>query len=196
LIQASDGRLYGVTQFGGSQNKGIVFRLDVGLKPVSTASPTPTPGSTPLPSPTPRSSPTPLPSPTPTPSPSPDPVCGENSCGRVHGNGEISDSSNSPDFDLNVASDNRRRSPRGHFNYRDRATRMRFRSISITCLVISGQHATISGTGEIDGQPLNFQVDVDEGRKPDAISFSLKLSNGYQRTGLFRNGRVEIDTCR
>lgn len=198
LIQATDGRLYGMTQFGGSQNKGIVFRLDLGLKPVSTASPTPTPGSTPLPSPSPRSTPTPLPSPTPTPvpSPSPGPVCSENTCGRVHGNGQLSDSSDSPDIDLDVAADSRRRSPRGHFSYHDRATRMRFRSNSITCLMISGQHATISGTGEIDGQAVNFQVDVDEGRRPDAISFSLKLSNGYQRTGVFRNARVEINTCR
>ncbi len=34
LIQANDGRLYGTTQFGGTQNKGTVFRLDLGLKPL------------------------------------------------------------------------------------------------------------------------------------------------------------------
>jgi uncharacterized repeat protein (TIGR01451 family) len=35
LIQATDGKLYGTTYFGGSENKGVVFRLDVGLPPPS-----------------------------------------------------------------------------------------------------------------------------------------------------------------
>lgn len=35
LIQATDGKLYGTTYFGGSENKGVVFRLDVGLPPRS-----------------------------------------------------------------------------------------------------------------------------------------------------------------
>jgi uncharacterized repeat protein (TIGR01451 family) len=35
LIQAANGKLYGTTYFGGSENKGVVFRLDVGLPPRS-----------------------------------------------------------------------------------------------------------------------------------------------------------------
>ncbi len=33
LSQATDGKLYGTTVFGGSQNAGTIFRLDLGLKP-------------------------------------------------------------------------------------------------------------------------------------------------------------------
>lgn len=51
LIQAKDGRLYGTTQFGGPQNKGVIFRLDLGLAPMTASIPTPTPASTPGPTP-------------------------------------------------------------------------------------------------------------------------------------------------
>ena len=71
---------------------------------------------------------------------------------------------------------------------------MRLRSISISCLVITGDHATISGIGEMNGSPVNVRVDVDQGRGAD-VGFSLQLSNGYNRNGVFRNGHVEVESC-
>lgn len=200
LIQATDGRLYGTTQLGGGQNKGIVFRLDLGLTPTPIATPTPTPRSSPSPgsSPTPGPSPLPTSSPTPSPgpSPSPEPVCSDNTCGSVHGNGRLAEPADASDFNLDVVSNSRRRSPRGHFDYNDRVSRVRFHATSILCLVISGKHATISGTGEIDRKQVSFQLEVDEGHRPDSTSFSMTLSNGYKRVGVFQNGRVEFAECR
>ncbi|HUY12003.1 MAG TPA: choice-of-anchor tandem repeat GloVer-containing protein [Terriglobia bacterium] len=40
LVQATDGNLYGTTEDGGTRNYGTVFRLDVGLGPVVSLSPT------------------------------------------------------------------------------------------------------------------------------------------------------------
>ena len=199
LIQGTDGKLYGTTYFGGTQNKGVVFRIDLGLPPIPGSTPSSSPTSSPAASPTPTSPPVPGPSPSPTvspsPQPSPGPVCADNSCGRVHGNGRLAESSDAPDFSFDVASNNRRQSPRGHFNYVDRGSGLRFHARAISCLVIVGEHATISGAGDVDGTPVTFRLDVDQGRRPDQTGFSLVLSNGYKRNGAFKNGRVDVNGC-
>ena len=181
-----------MTQFGGAQNKGVVFRLDLGLTPIATPTPTPSPVATPQPTP----GPSPGPTVSPTPEPSPGPVCSNNTCGRVRGVGRLSDPADAPDFNLDLSSNNRRQNPRGHFDFVDKSAKIRFRSNAITCLIISGQHATISGVGEVNGIPVTFQLEVDEGRRPVETGFSVTLSNGYSRMGVFRNGHVEVDTCR
>jgi hypothetical protein len=112
----------------------------------------------------------------------------------VHGNGKLGDDSGGPDFKLNVDSNNRRQNPRGHFDYFDRGAGVRLRSDSISCLVITGDHATISGIADVNGSAVGFRVDVDQGRR--SAGFSVQLSNGYQRTGVFQNGRVEVEECR
>jgi uncharacterized repeat protein (TIGR03803 family) len=197
LVQGTDGKLYGTTYFGGTQNKGVVFRLDAGLPRTPTPSPSASPTATASPTPvsSPAAGPSPSPSSSPIPTPSPGPVCANNSCGRVHGNGKISeDASGGPDFKLNVDSNNRRQNPRGHFDYFDRRAGVRLRTDSISCLVITGDHATISGIADVNGSAVGFRVDVDQGRR--SAGFSVQLSNGYQRTGVFQNGRVEVEECR
>ena len=198
LVQGTDGKLYGTTYYGGTQNKGVVFRLDAGLPRAPTPSPSASPTSTPTSSPTPVSSPAPGPSPSPgsspNPTPGPGPVCANNTCGRVHGNGKISDGSGGPDFKLDVDSNNRRQNPRGHFDYSDRDAGVRLRADSISCLVITGDHATISGIADVNGSAVSFRVEVDQGRR--SAGFSVQLSNGYQRTGVFQNGRVQVEECR
>jgi uncharacterized repeat protein (TIGR03803 family) len=200
LIQGTDGKLYGTTNIGGKQNKGVVFRLDLGLRPITTPTPTPTP--TPLSSPSPVSSPPPGPSPSPTssptpqPSPSPAPVCSENSCGEVHANGRLETRTDGTSFKIDVRADNSRRINRGDVEFYDREKRMRFRSTAITCLVISGEHATISGTGVIDGLAVTFKVEIEENPRSQLSRFSISLSNGFQRSGVPHAARVNLRPCR
>ena len=193
LIQARDGRLYGTTQFGGPQNKGVIFRLDLGLGPITNPSATPTPTSSPTG--TPRPSPSPGASPTPVPSPTPGPTCG-NSCGVVQGNGRLEERADGSRFDFHIRSTGTTSAPQGNVEFVDRETRKRFRSTSITCLIIVGDHATITGTGTLDDTPVTFQIEIEEKPHGQVGSFFIVLSNGYKRGGAGHGSKVDVRPCR
>ncbi len=55
---------------------------------------------------------------------------------------------------------------------------MTFQSTSISSLVISGDTATVSGSGIANGLPVTFTLSVVD--KPE--TFSIELSNGYSAT--------------
>lgn len=194
LVQASDGSFYSTTFGGGSQNKGVVFRLSVLAVPV----PTPTPVPSPSPGPTPQQSPSPTPgaTPVPTPSPSPSPIAGCNSsCGAVEVAGRVTPDRD-VEFNVDVRNQTNREKLVGHVNYRDKSSRLNLRSTSVTCLQISGEHATIIGTGEVDGAIVTFQIDLDGSSRRNGSEFSITLSNGYRRSGVIRGGPINLRECR
>jgi hypothetical protein len=73
-------------------------------------------------------------------------------------------------------------------SFNDKAAPMAFQSTAITSLVISGDTATVTGTGIANGQAVTFTLHLID--KPE--TFSIQLSNGYSATWTPKTGRVEI----
>lgn len=86
--------------------------------------------------------------------------------------------------------------PRGDLEFVDRETRKRFRSTSILCVSISGNLATISGTGDFDGLPVTFQIDVEQKPRGESDTFFIVLSNGFRRGGAVHGTKVDLRPCR
>ena len=80
--------------------------------------------------------------------------------------------------------------------YFDRDADLKFSSTTITCLMISGSHATILGIGEASGALVSFQVDLgDNSKNGGSDTFSIILSNGYTSSGVLQGGNIKVDSC-
>ena len=80
--------------------------------------------------------------------------------------------------------------PTGQVNYRDGAANRTFVSTRITSLIIYGTHATIQGTGKVNGVAVNFRVDVDDDNRSDTFQIQWP---GYLAAGAVRGEGVKID---
>jgi hypothetical protein len=99
-------------------------------------------------------------------------------------------------FNVEVKVNPPRMSPKGHVKYFDRDVDLKFSSRDITCVTITGSHATILGTGEVSGALVSFQLDLgDNSKNGRADTFSIMLSNGYSRAGVLQDGNIKIDSC-
>ena len=65
-----------------------------------------------------------------------------------------------------------------------------FVSTRITSLIIYGTHATIQGTGKVNGVTVNFRVDVDDNNRSDTFQIQWP---GYLAAGAVRGEGVKID---
>lgn len=84
----------------------------------------------------------------------------------------------------------RRNGLKGQVNYRDEAANRTFVSTRITSLIIYGTHATIQGSGRVNGVIVNFRVDVDDNNHSDTFQIQWP---GYLAAGAVRGEGVKID---
>ena len=86
--------------------------------------------------------------------------------------------------------------PTGEISFTDLKNlraKVKFVSTSIDTLAISGDTATLTGSGLANGAPVTYKVVVKDG-SPD--TFSVELSNGYMASGNVTTGRgVTIKPC-
>ncbi len=116
-------------------------------------------------------------------------------CGEVRGDGRLN---TNPDFRYvfsNVKQEEGKK-PTGEISFTDLKNlraKVKFVSTSIDTLAISGDTATLTGSGLANGVPVTYKVVVTDG-SPD--TFSVELSNGYTASGDVTNGRgVNIKPC-
>jgi hypothetical protein len=116
-------------------------------------------------------------------------------CGEVRGDGRLT---TNPDFRFvfsNVKQEEGKAAT-GEISFTDLKNlraKVKFVSTKIDSIVISGDTATITGSGKVNGADVTFKVVAKDG-KPD--TFSIELSNGYEASGNVKNGRgVTLKPC-
>ena len=82
--------------------------------------------------------------------------------------------------------------PKGNVNYQDKEAGLHLKSTAITSSIITGTHATIRGTGTVNGAPVEFKVEVDDLGEPGGTdTFSIEWT-GYTRGGTLSGGNIQI----
>jgi hypothetical protein len=116
-------------------------------------------------------------------------------CGEVRGDGTLT---TNPDFRFvfyNVKQEEGKAAT-GEISFTDlknKRAKVKFVSTKIDNIAISGNTATITGSGLANGAAVTFTVVAKNG-SPD--SFSIELSNGYKASGNVKNGRgVTLKPC-
>jgi hypothetical protein len=129
------------------------------------------------------------PSPTPTPSPAAhDDVDGNGSINGPHGG--------LAHFQLNVKLQAGTKKPviTGYVTYSDPRSGVSFSSSTITSLVISGNHAHITGTIGAGRKKTTFVIDAtDNGFPGNNDLFSIQLGSGYSASGNVVSGDIFIN---
>jgi hypothetical protein len=110
--------------------------------------------------------------------------------GKVTGGGWITSAKNS--FGFNARYSAGMTSPEGHVTYQDKAAGLRLASTSITLVQISGTHAVIEGTGEVNGVPVTWRIEVDDLGEPGRSDTFLISWAGYGAGGSLNGGNVQI----
>ena len=125
---------------------------------------------------------------TPTPTPTPTVAATE-----VTGIGSIATSGGHGDFSMNVSRLNAGKT-KGSFSYSDSSAQLFISTTKLSNLVITGNHATFSGTAKAGKkQKLNFTVDVtDNGDPGSADTFSITVNNGYSAAGTLTSGNIKF----
>jgi hypothetical protein len=77
----------------------------------------------------------------------------------------------------------------GKVRYQDTAANRTFTSTKITTLIINGSHATITGSGKVNGSTVPFTVDVED-RHPDTFKIQWP---GYSASGAVTGEGVDVD---
>jgi hypothetical protein len=81
--------------------------------------------------------------------------------------------------------------PKGNLVYQDHTSNLRFKATSFDRLVIDGNHAWFTGTGELeDGKTVRFNVKIEV--SPDTFSISIPALNGYEAGGALTGGNLTI----
>ncbi|MGZ8843010.1 MAG: thrombospondin type 3 repeat-containing protein [Pyrinomonadaceae bacterium] len=114
-----------------------------------------------------------------------------NTCGNVEGKGTLSTNSKAS-FELEVKFRSHG-GPTGSVDYYDKAANKKLTQVRITSLVINGKHATILGTGKVNGVTVSFRIDADDNGRND--TFKIQWS-GYTASGTVKNGGIDIDRDR
>jgi hypothetical protein len=71
---------------------------------------------------------------------------------------------------------------KGQLEYTDHgpAQAAKFKSLNVTSAICDGPRATVRGTGDANGTPVDFRIDItDNGEPGTADTYRLRLSNGY-----------------
>lgn len=110
--------------------------------------------------------------------------------GKVKGRGDL-DGSPKISFKLEFESKKDNDKLKGRLEVSDR-DHSRFKSTSITSFIVSGNRATLTGSGTFDkGQTVTFRLGLEDNGKRDD-TFALALSNGYQASGIVRHGEIKV----
>jgi hypothetical protein len=116
-------------------------------------------------------------------------------CGEVRGDGRLN---TNPDFRFVFTSVKQEegKAATGNISFTDLKNlraKVKFSSTKIDNIAISGNTATITGSGLVNGAAVTFTVVAKDG-SPD--TFSIELSNGYKASGNVTNGRgVNLKPC-
>ncbi len=112
--------------------------------------------------------------------------------GHVTGGGQISYLGRTVSFGLEAMS--RSTGLQGECTVVDRTADVTIRCQEITALVQTPTHATIFGTGTLNGQPITFRIDVDDLGESGAgrDTFKIQTDAGYVAAGVLTEGNIEI----
>lgn len=115
-----------------------------------------------------------------------------NTCGEVRGDGLLTTNRDFRWEFYNVKYVTDAPKPSGQASFNDKKNKVKFTSTSIDTLVISGNQATLTGSGIANGAPVTFTIVVTD--RPD--TYSVELSSGYRASGNVTKGRgVTIKLC-
>lgn len=110
--------------------------------------------------------------------------------GKVTGGGWIGAAKNTFAFAAQYTSG--MSSPKGDVVYEARPDGLKFRSASITSVIVSGTHATLRGTGTVNGTPVEFRIEVDDLGEP-GVNDTFRISwGGYATGGVLNGGNIQI----
>ncbi len=95
-------------------------------------------------------------------------------------------------FGMVVQYGSRDAAPRGNLNYRDHGTGDQIKATSFNGLIISGNHATITGVATVNGAAgKRFRVEIDDLAAGDAFTIEV-LDGGYSNSGPVIGGNIKI----
>jgi hypothetical protein len=115
-----------------------------------------------------------------------------NTCGEVRGDGLLTTNRDFRWEFYNVKYVTDAPKPSGQASFNDKKNKVKFTSTSIDTLVISGNQATLTGSGIANGAPVTFTIVATD--RPD--TYSVELSSGYRASGNVTKGRgVTIKLC-
>jgi len=170
--------------------------------PTATQTPTETSTATPTDTDTPTATQMPVETPTATstasPTDTPTPVSLSNTPGKVTGGGTIGSAQDSikATFGFTINYSQGDSAPRGNLTYQDHTANLRLKADSFDLLVIEGNHAWFTGTGNTDdGRVVSFTVEIDALSKlglADTFSISIPAMNGYTAASPLAGGNITI----
>jgi hypothetical protein len=84
--------------------------------------------------------------------------------------------------------------PHGSCGVIDQAAGVHIRCLNIAVLLITGPHASFSGTATQNGIATTFRIDVDDGTSAGAPdTFTIQTDLGYFATGPVANGNINVN---
>ncbi|HEY6017159.1 MAG TPA: post-COAP-1 domain-containing protein, partial [Gaiellaceae bacterium] len=110
--------------------------------------------------------------------------------GKVTGGGWIGNTKDP--FAFTVRYTSAMTSPNGEVVYGAGGAGTRLRSSTITSVIISGTHATIRGTGTVDGTAVDFRIDVDDHGEPGSSDAFTITWPGYTAGGVLNGGNIQV----
>lgn len=110
--------------------------------------------------------------------------------GKVTGGGWITDAKHS--FGFHARYDDGAAAPSGQLTYQDKQAGVRIKATSITLVAISGTHATILGSAEVNGTPTDFRVEVDDLGEPGRSDTFRIVAGAYSAGGTLNGGNIQI----
>ena len=87
--------------------------------------------------------------------------------------------------------------PKGEVTYKDDTAGVSLKSVGLTSVIISGTHATVRGSGVVNGtQAVEFKIDLDDLGEPGTSDrFSITWT-GYTNAGVLNGGNVQVHAAR
>ena len=82
--------------------------------------------------------------------------------------------------------------PLGKVVFRDLASKLRLRNVKLASVRFSGKTATLTGTGLWGGKRIRYVVTVTDRGAGKLDSFTIRLANGYARSGRLLRGNLEV----
>ncbi len=109
--------------------------------------------------------------------------------GKVTGGGWITEAKHNFGFNRYAAG---MMAPTGQLTYVDKKAGMTLKSTTIATAVISGTHASITGTGTVGSQTVSFSVGVDDLGEPGTNDSFAITWPGYSQEGVLNGGNIQI----
>jgi hypothetical protein len=83
---------------------------------------------------------------------------------------------------------------KGNCNVVDRDTGTHVKCRTVDAIVRTGNHVTIYGRADVNGEEQNYRIDVEDNAEPGAGTdlFRLQTSEGYSIGGTLLRGNVQV----